>query len=587
MSRLWQFRKAGASKAGTIAASAAGTDARIAADWRRFSPLTLLPPKLSPPKLSPWLLGALIIAGLAAIPLVTIALSAPGEGLRGLTQLAPSVVGRYIGNTVFLMLVSGAIAALIGTGTAWLITACAFPGRRILGWALVLPLAVPSYIAAYVYADLLDFSGPVQSALRAVTGWGVEDYAFPPVRSLIGGALIFALVLYPYIYLLARAAFETQSLAQFRAARSLGASPARAFRRVALPAARPAIAGGLALVLMEVLADFGVAEYFAIPTFSTGIFRSWLAMGDRDAALGLAALMLFFVIALVALEAATRRGRSEARDGFNRQPSAEPLVALSPMGKLGALIACALPVLLGFAIPALHLASLSRQDAAIRAAASLWSYASASLWLGLAVAAVTTALALVLVFAKTRSGSALVAGVIRLATLGYALPGALLAVGLLGPLSAFDQSLTGFARDQWGYAGGLVLTGTSLALIYALTVRFLTVAFNALDGGMARIPPSLDAAARSLGAGPGRVLARIYIPLLRPSLLAALALVLIDTLRELPATLILRPFNLETLATRTYRLASDERLVEASIPALILLAVGLIPVILLTRSRSG
>ncbi|NQX96114.1 MAG: iron ABC transporter permease, partial [Erythrobacter sp.] len=432
-----------------------------------------------------------------------------------------------------------------------------------------------------------DFSGPVQSALRAVTGWGVNDYTFPPIRSLLGGAIILALVLYPYIYLLARASFAAQSASQFRAARSLGAAPARAFWQVALPAARPAIAGGLALVLMEVLADFGLAEYFAIPTFSTGIFRSWLAMGDKDAAMGLAALMLGFVAGLVALEAVTRTGRSDSRDGLASARGREPLVALSPLGQLGAFTACALPVTLGFAVPALHLSTLALEDTAIRAAASLSEYATASLWLGIAVAITTTALALILAFAKARSGHPLVGGVTRFATLGYALPGALLAVGLLAPLGALDQSLTGFARESLGYTGGLILTGTSLILIYALAVRFLTVAYNALEGGMARIPPSLDAAARSLGAGPSRVLARIYIPLLRPSLLAALALVLIDTLRELPATLILRPFNLETLATRTYRLASDERLVEASIPALILLLVGLIPVIMLTRSRAG
>ncbi|MGB3471281.1 MAG: iron ABC transporter permease [Erythrobacter sp.] len=543
-------------------------------------------------RINAWLIAAICIAALAAVPLVAIVVAAPIGGLAALAGLSDGILGRYIGNTMLLMVLTGALAVVIGTGCAWLVSACEFPGRRVLALALVLPLAVPSYIAAYLYADILDFSGPVQSALRAVTGWGVNDYAFPAIRSLPGGAFILAIVLYPYVYLLARAAFATQSIGQFRAARSLGATPSRAFWRVALPAARPAIAGGLALVLMEVLADFGVAEYFAIPTFSTGIFRSWLAMGDKNAAMGLAALMLVFVAVLVNGEAATRRGRSDSRDGLagaaSGQSSGEPLVALSPLGKALAVIACALPVALGFAIPAVHLGTLAMEDTAIRAASSLWTYAGASLWLGLAVAVTCCGIAIILTFAKVRAktgaASRITGGFIRLATLGYALPGALLAVGLLAPLGWLDQGITGLARDTLGYGGGLILTGTSLILIYALSVRFLTVAYNSLDGGMAGIPPSLDAAARSLGAGPSRVLSRIYLPLLRPSLLAALALVLIDTLRELPATLILRPFNLETLATRTYRLASDERLVEASIPALILLAVGLIPVLLLTRS---
>ncbi|MEO0872288.1 MAG: ABC transporter permease subunit, partial [Pseudomonadota bacterium] len=388
-----------------------------------------------------WTLGAVVIAALAAVPLVTIAASAPTGGLRGLSQLADTILWRYIANTAALMALAGALATLIGTGTAWLVSACAFPGRRVFGWALVLPLAVPSYIAAYVYADLLDFSGPIQSTLRAVTGWGVEDYAFPSIRSLWGGALILALVLYPYIYLLARAAFETQSLTQFQAARSLGAGPSHAFRSVALPAARPAIAGGLALVLMEVLADFGLAEYFAIPTFSTGIFRSWLAMGDKDAAMGLAALMLIFVALLVGLEALTRKGRTDSRDGLAQREGASELVRLSPLAKLGAFVACALPVALGFAVPALHLGALAMEDTAIRAAAALTTYLSASVWLGLSVALVTSALALVLVFAKTRSQSPLLSGAVRLATLGYALPGALLAVGLLAPLGGFDQMI--------------------------------------------------------------------------------------------------------------------------------------------------
>jgi iron(III) transport system permease protein len=530
-----------------------------------------------------WIIAALVIAALAGLPIAAILVASLSGGIGALAHLARTVLGEYVWNTGLLMLLAGTFAALVGTGCAWLVAASDFPGRRVLGWALVLPLAVPAYIAAYIYADMLDFAGPVQTALRGFTGWGARDYAFPEIRSLGGGALVLGLVLYPYVYLLARTAFATQSLTQFRAARSLGAGPARAFRQVALPAARPAIAGGLALVLMEVLADFGVAEYFAIPTFSTGIFRSWLAMGDKPAALKLAAVMLLFVVALVALEAATRAGRSDSRDGLTARAGAEPLVALSPLGKALAFIACLAPVLLGFVVPAGYLGMMAMSDVALAATGNLAAYAADSLWLGLAASGVCLVAALLLAFARARSPSRLTAGAIRLGTLGYALPGALLAVGLLAPLGALDQSLTRFARDGLGWTGGLLLTGTSAILVYALSVRFLTVAYNSVSGGMARIPPALDSAARSLGAGPARVLARIYTPLLAPSLAGAAALVFIDTVRELPATLILRPFNLETLATRTYRLASDERLVEASIPALILLAAGLLPVLLLNR----
>ena len=527
-----------------------------------------------------WNLAVWLVAALAFLPIAAILLSAPAGGFDAIAHLARTVLWRYTANTALLILLTASVAGIVGTGCAWLVSAARFPGRRVFAWALVLPLAVPAYIAAYVYADLLDYAGPVQSGLRALSG--ATGAILPPVRSLPGGAFVLGIVLYPYVYLLARGAFAAQSVRQLQAARSLGASPLTAFRRIALPAARPAIAGGLALVAMEVLADFGVAEYFAIPTFSTGIFRSWLAMGDKQAALKLAALMLVFVALLVLLEARSRRGRSDARDGLRK--GSEPLVQLTPVGRGLAFVACALPLLLGFIVPALRLAWLAIDGASKPSAADLWEYVGGSLWLGLAAALVCLAAGLALVVARARSTSRLASGAIRLATLGYALPGALLAVGLLAPLGLFDVAISRTARDTFGYTGGLVLGGSGVILVYALSVRFLTVSYNTLDGGMSKIPPSLGAAARALGASPARVFRRITAPLLAPSCAAAGALVFIDTVRELPATLILRPFNLETLATRTYRLASDERLGEASVPALILLAAGLVPVLLLTRT---
>ncbi len=528
-----------------------------------------------------WTIGAWLIAALAAIPIITIVISAPAGGFDALADMATSILPKYLVNTSALMVTTGLLTALIGIGTAWLVSAARFPGRRVLAWALVLPLAVPAYIAAYIYADLLSVTGPVQETLRAMTGWQIGAYDFPQIRSLPGAAFILAIVLYPYVYLLARGAFAAQSLGQFRAARSLGAAPTRAFTQIALPAARPAIAGGLALVLMETLADFGVAEYFAIPTFSTGIFRSWLAMGDKQLALKLAGFMLLFVIALVALEASSRRGRTDTKDAATAD---EALIDLTPVQRWLAAFACALPVLIGFGIPALHLVFLALDVGDQIGASNLWDYTRNSLFLGLSAAIVCVIAALLLTFAQRRSASRATSAAIRVATLGYALPGALLAVGLLAPLGAFDQAITRFSRDTFGGTHGLLLTGTAAILIYALSVRFLTVAFNSVSAGFAKVPPSLDAAARSLGAFPGKVVWRIHLPLLAPSIAAAAALVFIDTLRELPATLILRPFNLETLATRVYRLASDEKLAEASTASLIILAAGLIPVLMLNRA---
>jgi len=491
---------------------------------------------------SGWQWAALVLAALAVVPLMAVLWALPAGGLTAWGSITSNILPLYAGTTALLMVLTGGIAALLGVGAAWLVVATRFPGRRILSWALVLPLAVPAYIAAYIYGDLLDFSGPVQSGLRDVTGWQAGDYWFPAIRSLPGAAVVLGIVLYPYVYLLARASFAAQSLGQFRAARSLGLRPAQAFWRVALPASRPAIAGGLALVLMETLADFGVVEYFGVPTFSTGIFRSWLAMGDKDAALKLAAVMLCFVALLIMIEAASRKGHVESKDAATGD--AEVLVKLSGAQAIAAALACSLPVVLGFAVPVMMLAFHAMGLDGASGWRDLWTYAQGSVTLALIVAAIAV---------------------------------------LLGLL---DQAMTRFARDSLGWGGGLILAGSGAMLIYALSLRFLTVAFNSVSAGMGKLPLQMDAAARSLGAKPSRVMARIHWPQLRFSLAAGAALVFIDTMRELPATLILRPFNLETLATRVYRLASDERLVEASSAALVLLALGLIPVIMLNRSRS-
>jgi iron(III) transport system permease protein len=518
---------------------------------------------------------------LAAIPLIAVAAALLAPGDDAWAHLANTNLLTYVSNTGLLMLLTGAIAAVIGVSSAWLIAATDFKGRALLSWALVLPLAAPAYIIAYLYTDLLAFSSPVQTSLRGALGLAKSSAVLPNIRSLPGAAFLLALVLYPYIYLLARTAFQTQASSQFQAARTLGQNAYGAFFKVALPSARPAIAGGLALVLMETLADFGVADYFALPTFSTGIFRTWLALGEKQAALKLAGVMLLVVALLVMLEAASRKGRTDT--GGRTAPQADRM-ALSPRATLLAWGICGVPVLLGFVIPMAVLSgfALSGGDQMLGRGFALYAWNSARV--AIAASLIAVGIALLLSYVQRASANRLTNSAIRFSTLGYALPGALLAVGLLGPIGAIDRSLTDFAAETFAWRGGLLLTGTTAVLLYAYVVRFLTVSFNTLSASLGRIPLVTDAAARTLGAGPWGVLRRIHLPMIRSGLLAAGLLVFVDVMRELPATLILRPFNFETLATRVYRLAGDERLTEASTAALSIVLIGLVPILLLNRA---
>lgn len=536
-----------------------------------------------------WLLPALLAATLVAVPLVAVTLTLFAPGSDAWSHILNTVMADYVINTLALMALVSVLALIPGVGCAWLVAACEFPGRRYFDWMLVLPLAAPAYVLAYAYTDLLEVSGPLQTGIRQLFGLGMNEFAIGGIRSLPGAAMMLALVLYPYIYLLARTSFATRSGAQFEAARVLGASPSRAFWQVALPAARPAIAGGLALVLMETLADFGVVDYFSVPTFSTGIYRTWMGLGDKTAAMKLAAVMLLFVAVLVSIEAATRKGRPDARD--HRRPRT---LKLKGSQALLALMACAAPVVLGFVVPVCVLVTLQWQSGGDQLLGrGFIDYTRNSAGVSLAAALIATALGLLMSYALrpgrgdrngNRSGPA--AFLTRLGTLGYALPGMLLAVGLLGPVGAVDRFLSGWLRDVFGYGGGLVLSGTVILLVYAYVCRFMTVAFNTVEAGLGAIPQALDAGARSLGATPWSLVRRIHLPLLTPSLAAAALLVFVDTMRELPATLLLRPFNFDTLATRVYRLASDERLAEASSAALTIVLLGLIPVLLVHRIGS-
>lgn len=493
-------------------------------------------------------------------------------------QLWQTTLPDYLTNTGLLMVMVGSLSALIGISAAWFVTCYDFPWRKTLSWMLILPLAAPAYIVAYLYTDLLEYYGPIQSGLRVLFGWKANEYWFPNIRTLPGAAIMLSLVLYPYVYLLARAAFSSQSRGQWHAARSLGLGPNAAFWRVVLPAARPAIAGGLSLVLMETLADFGVADFFAIPTFSTGIFRNWLAHGDKAVAMKLASLMLLVVFILVLIESMSRRGNFATQGKTTAQSNR---IKLSPVKSAFILLACSIPVLFGFLIPLFVLARYAFIYGDSQGGTEFIRYISNSFSVAAIVAFIAMVTAIFFAYAQRANTNKFFKLNIRIATLGYALPGALLAVGLLAPLGVLDQSISRFLRDNFGWSGGLVLTGTTAALIYALTIRFLTISFNSVSGGFGKIPNSLDHAARSLGAKPSNLIRRIHIPLLRSSIVGGSVLVFIDVMRELPATLILRPFNFETLATRVYWLANDERLREASTAALVIILMGAIPVLFL------
>ncbi len=527
-----------------------------------------------------WTATAVCIALLAAVPILTILAYVFVPSDPAWAHLFQTNLGPYTLNTLILMISVAILAALIGVSTAWIVATTDIWGRATFRWLLILPLAAPAYVVAYMYTDILSFSGPVQTWLRSTFDLLPGEYWFPPVRSLAGAAILLALVLYPYVYLLAFNAFSNQTAAQFEAARMLGKTPTQAFFRVALPGARPAIAGGLALVLMETLADFGVVDYFAIPTLSTGIFRTWFAMGEKTAALKLAGVMLLVVTILVVFEYSNRKTRLDSGGRGERQ---RQRIILSPWQNVVAVLICALPVLAGFAIPVGVLIAYSIAGGDQLLGRGFFVFAQNSITLAITVALIATAIAFFLAYVQRRISTKAIKASVQISTLGYALPGTLLAVGLLGPVGSLDRSLTQFVSTWLGWDGGLILTGTTLLLVYACVVRFLTVSFNSVAGGLANISPAMEEAARSLGSRPLDVARRIYLPLLRPSFIAAALLVFVDVMRELPATLILRPFNFETLATRVYRLASDERLTEASTSALVIVLVGLIPVVLLNR----
>jgi iron(III) transport system permease protein len=524
--------------------------------------------------------ASLVIAALFALPVLTVLASVFSGGTDTWSHLVATVLPRYVWNTVLLLLAVSWGVISMGVLSAWLVTAYRFPGRDLLEWSLMLPLAMPAYVMAYAYTDWLQFTGPVQSWLRAVTGWRAHDYWFPEIRSLWGAAAMLSFALYPYVYLVARTAFHDLSRSAVEAGRLAGLSAWGAFFRVAVPLARPAIAAGAALALMETLADFGTVAYFAVEVFSTGIFKAWLSMGDAVAAAQLSACLLGFVALLLALERASR-GRAAYHAAGARRPA--PPHRLRGGAALLALCACAAPVVFGFLLPALLLGQLAWEERGGHLGARLAALSANSFALAGITALAAVSLATVMAYAARVTRSRLVFATNRLAGLGYAIPGAVIAVGVLVPLARLDHLLAQALEDAFGLKIGLLLTGSVAALVYAYLVRLLAVALQIADAGLAKVTPSMEDAARSLGANPLGALARVHAPLLTPSIAAAALLVFVDVLKELPATFALRPFNFDTLAIEAYNLAKDERLAEAAAPALVIVAVGLLPVLMVSK----
>ena len=526
-----------------------------------------------------WLLGCLALSVALLLPLLVVAGSLLAPAGEAWSHLAATVLPDYVRTTAILLVVVAAGVVVVGVLTAWCVTLFEFPGRKVLEWALLLPLAVPAYVVAYAYTDWLQFSGPVQSGLRGLTGWGRDDYWFPDIRSLGGAAVVFVCVLYPYVYLITRVAFLEQSRSVAEAGRTLGLSARAAFFRITLPMARPAIAAGTSLALMETLADFGTVSYFGVQTFTTGIFRAWLSLGDSVAAAQLSACLLAFVVLVLALERASRR-----RAAYS-SPTRRPLrpAQLKGVKAFMATLACALPVIFGFVLPALLLLQMAWAERSVYLGARMFNLIANSFTLAGLTALIAVVLGLVMAYAARLKRSQVVASVNRAAGFGYALPGAVIAVGVLVPLGRLDNALAAWMESLIGKPVGLILTGTVAALVYAYLVRLLAVSLQTMEAGLAKITRSMEDAARSLGAGAGATLARVHIPLLAPSLATAALLVFLDVLKELPATLALRPFNFDTLAIEAYNLAKDERLAEAAAPALVIVAVGLLPVLYVTR----
>lgn len=521
---------------------------------------------------------ALLLSAPALAPLFVIVSALATPEVEVWSHIAHYVLPEVVANTILLVVGVAVLAGAIGAGLAWLTAMCDFPGRRFFDWALLLPLAMPAYVLAFVAVGALDYAGPVQSWLREIFG---SSRWFPPIRSTGGVILVMSLALYPYVYLLARSAFLTQGRRVLEAAQTLGLKPRAAARRVALPMARPWIAAGVALVCMETLADFGAVSVFNYNTFTTAIYRAWFGMFSVQAALELAGILLIFVLAALVLERRARRGAhfASARDA----PRAAPRYALQGSARWSATLVVGLIFAIAFALPVLQLVSWTVERALSDIDARYWGFIARSLMLASSAAAAIVAASVTLSYISRQQSTWMIRSVVRVATMGYAVPGTVLAVGILVPLIALNNAAHNAFGALFGEELALpVLQGTVFAVLLAYLARFLAVGFQPIDSGFHRITRNLDEASINLGVTGATLIRKVHLPLLRTSLTTAAALVFVDVMKEMPITLITRPFGWDTLAVRVFEMTSEGEWERAALPAAAIVLVGLIPAAMLT-----
>lgn len=530
-----------------------------------------------------WSIGTLLIAFLVLVPILAVLWLAffPTDNIW--PHLIRTTLPKYLGNSLLMMASVGVLSALLGTGAAWLVTMKSFPLRVVFEWALLLPLAIPAYIGAYALVDFWEYAGPAQTYLREVFGWNsAQEYWFPEIRSRWAAVLVITFSLYPYVYLLARSAFKEQSVCALEVSRALGCGPWSSFLRVGLPLARPAIVAGAAIVMMETLNDFGTVDYFAVQTLTTGIFTVWLEGQNAGGAAQIAVVMLILVLFLVASEKASRRKiRFHQMSKQQRPISREQLKAIP---SAFVVLFCFVPVFFGFVMPVGIIADHALHHLDLWTETELWKAAWTTIWVSGAASVLTVLAGLFLIYGVRLSKSRLPNLLAPVTSIGYAAPGAVLGLGILIPFAWLDNTFADFWLGLTGFDPGLIITGTAFAVIFAYCVRFFAISQGALDAAIGRITPSMSMAARSLGHGPGATLRRVHIPMIKGSLVTALLLIFVDCAKELPATLLLRPFNFDTLSTYVYNQASLENLAKASPAALVVILVSLVAVVLVANS---